>query len=118
MRAELKWLHSPDADDLRSFVPPDPERFMLLVQAMVGPEEDDASESFDIIVCSGSWMREQVEQGPLIGLYHIIMAKFDYDALVRLVGDFCRRCEGRTWQDVAAKVSRLGRWEFDDYREQ
>jgi len=27
------------------------------------------------------------------------------------------RCEGRTWEDVAEQLARLGYWEFEDYRE-
>jgi hypothetical protein len=33
------------------------------------------------------------------------------ETLVTLV----ERCGGATWQDVAAKVSRIGYWEFEDY---
>lgn len=117
MKAELKRLHSPDADDLRTFVPPDPERFYLVVQAMIGPEGEDASESFDIVVCSGEWMREKSQRGPIVGLHHIVMANYDYDALARAIRGFCERCEATTWQAVAVKLGRLGRWEFDDYRD-
>jgi hypothetical protein len=48
---------------------------------------------------------------------HIIMTKLDYEALIATVRRFCERCEGSTWQQVAARVGLLGRWEFDDYRE-
>jgi hypothetical protein len=117
MKAELKRLHSPDADDLRSFVPPDLERFVVLVQAMIGPADDDSSESFDIVVCSVEWVRQQAAKGPVVGLHHLIVASFDYEAIAGAVRRFCEKCEGANWQEVAAKVSRLGRWEFDDYRE-
>src|SRR6266545_838987 len=117
MRAELKRLHSPDVFDLRTFVPMDPERFSLFVQAMVGPAGEDSAESFDLIVCTPGWLQQQVESsGPVLGLHHLVVVRYDYDDLFRTVRLFCDRCEGKTWQDVAAKVGRLGRWEFDDYR--
>lgn len=118
MKAELKRLHSPDADDLRA-VAPDPNRpFSLFVQAMVGPAGHDGEESFDFVVCTPAWLREKVEAtGPLPGHHHLVVAAYDYDGLERFVRAFCEQCEGATWQEVAAKVGQLGRWEFDDYRE-
>jgi hypothetical protein len=117
MKAQLKSLHSPDVDDLRSFLPEVPERFAVLVQAMIGPAGEDSAESFDIVVCSPAAIREEAEKGPVIGLHRIVMARFGYDDLVRTIREFCQRCEGATWQDVARRVGRLGRWEFEDYRE-
>jgi hypothetical protein len=118
MRAELKRLHSPDAADLRSFEPSHPQRFSLFVQAMVGPAGEDSYESFDFTVASPDWIRMKVEaDGPIVGFHHVIVAKYDYAELVDLVTAFCASCEGNTWQEVAAKVGRLGRWEFDDYAE-
>jgi hypothetical protein len=117
MKAELKHLHSPDVHDIRSFRPSDPTNFSIFVQAMIGPEGDDASESFDLTVCTPMWLAARVEEaGPLVGLRHVIVPAFDYDALIKLVQAFCSRCEGATWGEVGAKVGRLGRWEFDEYR--
>ena len=117
MNAELKRLHSPDVYDLRTFRPNDPTKFGVFVQAMIGPAGDDSSESFDLTVCTPRWLAEKVEsEGPTIGLHHIVVAVFDYDALFAAVQTFCSRCEGSTWEEVCRKVGRLGRWEFDAYR--
>lgn len=118
MRAQLKHLHSPDVDDLRTFCPKDPTNFTIFVQAMIGPEGEDSSESFDIIVCTPSWLAATARtEGPVIGLHHVIVAEFDYEALSRSIQSYCSRCEGTSWQEVGAKVGRLGRWEFDEYRQ-
>jgi hypothetical protein len=118
MKAELKRLHSPDVADLRTFVPSDPQRFGLFVQAMVGPASDNASESFDLMVSTPDWLREKTETGgPMLGVHHVIVARYDYDELLRFIRAFCEGCEGSTWQEIATKVGRLGRWEFDEYRE-
>ena len=117
MKAELKRLHSPDVDDLRNFMPADPENFSVFVQAMIGPVGDDSSESFDLTVCTPGWLAEGVErQGPMIGLHHVVVNAFDYDMLVAAVQAFCSRLEGATWPDIGAKLGTLGRWEFDEYR--
>ncbi len=115
MRAELKRLHSPDVDDLRPFAPASPEHFSVLVQALIGPSGEDSSESFDIVVCSPAAIREEAENGPVIGLHRIVMARFDYNDLEGTIRTFCDQCEGSTWQEVAQQLGRLGRWEFENY---
>jgi hypothetical protein len=117
MKAQLKRLHSPDVHDLRAFVPETPGLFSLFVQAMIGSDDDDSFESFDLIVCSPDWLLSQADRAPVIGWQHLIMARYDYDALFRAIQDFCETCEGATWSEVATKVGRLGRWEFFDYVE-
>jgi hypothetical protein len=118
MKPELKHLHSPDVEDLRTFKPRDPTNFSVFVQAMIGPDGDDASESFDLTVCTPQWIAETIaSQGPMIGLHHIVVDSFDYGVLFKAVQSFCSRCEGPNWQVVGTKVGRLGRWEFDEYRE-
>jgi Immunity protein 8 len=119
MKAQLKHLHSPDVDDLQAFCPQDPTTFRIFVQAMIGPEGEDSSESFDISVCTPSWLAAAAERdGPVIGLHHVIVATFDYDALFKSIQSFCSRCDGASWQEVGAKLGKLGRWEFDEYRQQ
>ncbi|MFT3841797.1 MAG: immunity 8 family protein [Myxococcaceae bacterium] len=113
----MKSLHSPDVQDLKSFADAAPADFQLLVQAMIGPQGQDASESFDVVVCSVEALRKQVSRGPLIGLHHIVMARFDFDLLTATIRAYCTRCEGATWQEVAQKLGRLGHWEFDEYRD-
>jgi hypothetical protein len=95
MKAELKHLHSPDVEDLRTFKPRDPTNFSVFVQAMIGPEGDDASESFDLTVCTPRWLAETIaSQGSVIGIHHIVVAAFDYGALFKAVQSYCSRCEG------------------------
>ena len=48
IRAELKFLFSPDADPLESFVPSGP--FGILVMAMIGPAGQEGHESFDFML--------------------------------------------------------------------
>ena len=117
MRAELKRLHSPDVYDLRSFTPRDPTNFSVFVQAMIGPAGGDDSESFDLIVCTPAWLSAKVDEvGPLVGLHHVVVPAFDYNALFKVLQAFCSCCEGATWEQIGHKVGRLGHWEFDEYR--
>jgi Immunity protein 8 len=67
------------------------------------------------MVCSPEWLQQQ--SAPMIGRHHLIVRNFSYADLVAFVEDYLQGCEGVDWKDVANKVGRLGRWEFEDYRD-
>jgi hypothetical protein len=116
MKANLARLHSPDAADLRHFTPLHPDQFAILVQAMIGPEGSDAHESFDIVVCTPSWLEERLRKDPIFfPRHHLLMAAFDYGELEKFISAFCAACEGPSWEALAVQLGRLGRWEFEDY---
>jgi hypothetical protein len=116
MRAILKRLHSPDVDDLASYIPEDPEDFVFLLQMMVGPDGAEGEESFDVTVCSPKWMlRTGKSEDVVIGRHKLIMLQCDYQRLTSAINAFLKQCVGDSWPEVAAKVGRLGRWEFEDY---
>lgn len=118
MNAELKRLHSPDIYDLESYQPENPERFGFLLQVMVGPEGKDGEESFDIEVCTPKWLEETYGvDDVLVGRHHLIVREYNYQRIVHAIKEFLRGCSGASWNEVAEKVSRLGKWEFEDYVE-
>lgn len=118
MRAEIKSLYSLDIDDLSKYNPSDPESFYFLLRLIAGPESEVGEESFDIQVCTPKWLLEnhKVEE-IIIGRHYLIVMEYNYDRLFRFISKFCSSCEGDTWTEVAEKLSRLGYWEFEDYRE-
>jgi Immunity protein 8 len=116
IRAELRCLHSPDADPLENYRPHGP--FGLLVMALVGPQGACGEESFAFTLCTPEWFTSKNLPRPTslaIGRHFIFVQKFDYAMLEKFVRDYCAACEGETWQDVATKLGRLGHWEFEDY---
>lgn len=118
VKAELKRLHSPDADDLAELVPEDPARFAVLVQAMIGPLGGAGEESFDIVVCSPRWVEEQLSSVPVFfPRHHLVMKQYDYSSIHTYISEFCDSCDGPDWKAIAVKLSRLGHWEFEDYVE-
>lgn len=117
MRAEIKELHSPDAYDLATFVPDDPARICVLVQIIAGPEGEPGEESFDVVVCSPGWLSDQVRaHGPTSGRHHLVVETFDWPVLRKYFVNLVHSCEGEDWSEVAAKLSRHGAWEFEDYQ--
>jgi len=113
----LKRLHSPDVFDLKLFSPADPSCFSFLLQAMFGIEGDDGEESFDVVVCTPFWLAREVERkGTVDGRHHLIVRTFDLDLIRSFLIGYAKTCTGKTWQEVAIKLSRLGKWEFEDYK--
>jgi hypothetical protein len=118
MNAELKELYSPDIDNLESYQPEDPEKFGFLLQAIVGPEGKEGEESFDIEVCTPKWIEEVYKIDEiLIARHHFIVREYNYQKILSTIKGFLRGCSGENWEEVATKVSRLGKWEFEDYVE-
>jgi hypothetical protein len=118
MKAELKWVHSPDIDDLENYQPENPENFAFLLQAMIGPEGKKGEESFDIEVCTPKWLEETYElEDVVLGRHHLIVREYNYERIINSIKDFLQLCSGADWNEVAEKVARLGKWEFEDYIE-
>jgi hypothetical protein len=116
MRAELRRLHSPDVEDLTTWTPQASE-FAILLQIMAGPEGAPGEESFDVTLCTPAWIASRVATDKIMdGRHLLIVARYDYPFIYRYISDYVSSCEGDTWQEVAARISRLGRWEFEDYR--
>lgn len=118
MNAELKRVHCPDIDSLEKFSPDNPETFCILLQAMVGPEGEEGEESFDIEVCTPKWLEESLGVTDVVlGYPFLIVREYHYDRIIEAIKDFLKTCSGNNWNEVALKVSRLGKWEFEDYVE-
>jgi hypothetical protein len=118
MRAKLKALHSPDID-LEAFSPTDPTSFGFLLQAMIGPEDQDGAESFDIEVCTPKWLMERQQSGAapavVLGTHMMFVSCFDLGQIRGELDRYCERCVGADWAALANKLASLGAWEFQDY---
>lgn len=116
MKAELRRLHSPDVSDLTSWSPDGD--FGVLVQLMAGPEGGPGEESFDITLCTAGWLAGRVRlEGIVDARHHLLVDSYDYDRLERYLSERVSACEGESWSEVAMRLGRLGKWEFEDYRE-
>lgn len=90
----------------------------MLVQLMVGPADGPGEESFDVTLCTASWLAERAaSEGIVDTRHHVVIDDYDYDRIEQYFSRRVAACEGPTWGEVAAKVGRIGRWEFEDYTE-
>lgn len=115
VKAELRRLHSPDVYDLEKFAPG--TDFGFLLQVFAGLQGRPGEESFDVLVCTPDWLKSHHESSEIvIGRHMLIVFEYDYKRLRRFFEEFCNRAWGDTWQEVASKLSRMGKWEFEDYK--
>ena len=102
VRAEIKRLHSPDVPNLTTYVPEDPTNFGFLLQIMAGPDGADGEESFDVVVCTGSWINRHLgPEGILVGRHYLVVVSYDYQRLEGFLRRYVDHCSGDTWQEVA-----------------
>jgi Immunity protein 8 len=116
MTAVLKSISTIEGNDPSTFRPDDEMCFSLWLRLYVGPSDGEGSESFDVLVCSPGWLARQSERdGFVVGRHHLVVNAYRYDLLrdqlAKLIGQF----SGSNWSEVAAKVGRIGYWEFEDY---
>lgn len=117
VKPELKRLHSPDVPDLENPMIEQSEPFCVLIQAMFGPKGMEGEESFDVLVCNPKWVEMKSTEGVFNSRHHLIMSRFDVNEIRSFLIDSATRCEGSTWSEVAEKLGRIGKWEFEDYIE-
>ena len=118
MRAALRRLHSPDVPDLSSYEPERDDDFGFLLQILAGPNCGEGEESFDVIVCTPRWLERTHDRADVVpGRHHLIVFEYNYERLIRAIASMCELTEGSSWREVAEKLARLGRWEFEDYHD-
>ncbi len=116
MRAAIRSLLSLDVDDLASWVP-ESECWVVALRIIAGPDNGPGEESFDLTVCSLSWLAERTRRdGIFDGRHHLIVDEYDWPRLRNFIERYVQQCEGPTWRDVAEKLGRFGYWEFEDYQ--
>jgi hypothetical protein len=117
MRAELKYIHSADVDDMRNYVPNDSQCFGFSFQAMLGPEGEDAEESFEMTVCTALWLDKNIND-QILPLRHFLLVKeYNYNIIENYLIALARRTMGDDWKTIGERLGRVGQWEFEDYIE-
>ena len=118
MRAKIKSYHSPDIEDLYKYVPKNPTNFSLLLELMVGPENENGEESFNIQICTPGWFLSTMKKHDIVpGRHFLIVLEYNYDRIYNKIKQLIENCTGNDWNEVADKVSRIGFWEFEDYQD-
>ncbi len=114
---EVRFFHSPDVEDLEGYRPTDPGNFSLLLQIMVGPSGEEGHEAFDVQLATPQWLEERnAGDGFASGENRVVIFNYDWPRLEAYFRTRIAACAGQDWGEVAGKISRFARWEFEDYQ--
>jgi hypothetical protein len=95
-----------------------PQPWSVHLQLLVGPEGGPGEESFQLTVCNPAHLSFALEQqrGTILsGRHHLIVEQFVWDDIDAFLRETLAAIEGKDWNEVASRVSRLAWWEFEDY---
>lgn len=115
--AHVKGVYTIEMDQLEKYVPESSDNFCAVIRAMVGPRDSEGEESFDLKVCTPKWLDERVRRdGFVLGVHYVFVQSYDPTQIRTLLSKFIERCTGKSWHEVAEKISRIAHWEFEDYK--
>lgn len=116
MKPVIKAILSPDIEDLADYLPEEADNFGFLLQLLIGPENEQGMESFQVMVCTPKWFAGRYANDSFVlGRYHLMVFKYDYDALIGFITLNVANSRGENWQEIGNKLSRFAYWEFEDY---
>lgn len=116
MQSEVKSIMSTEIFDLENYRPDDNELFSFLLTITVGIKGEPGGENFDVDVCSPKWLLHNQYDDIIIGSGKLIAFKCDMPRILSKVKSLFDGCAGKDWNEIAMKLSRVGKWEFEDYR--
>jgi hypothetical protein len=118
MRARLRGV---TLDPEPATLPADPADFAFNARLLVGPSDGEGEESFDVTVASPEWIAARCrEQDGILHCRHHVAVDFDtFDRrrLLQWLEHHVHSVDANSWPEIGTALSRLGHWEFDDYRE-
>jgi hypothetical protein len=114
MKAEIREYSTPDGSSFEARVPAGADNFGFLLQLYIGPLAMEGSESFEVEVLSPKRIESLCEKdGFCLGKGRFVVGRFDPDLVLRHLGKLEESAEGKDWNEIANKLSRISRWEFE-----
>lgn len=117
MKPIIKNFFSPDIDiPLSDYVPISSDNFCFLATLIVGDEKLGGEESFDIIICTPQWLNSNHDVSDIIvGRHYLIVFEYNYQHIYSKLKSLVENIRGDNWDEIGLKISRIGKWEFEDY---
>jgi len=118
MKAKIKNILVPDSPDYtpQGYKPEEADNFSVFWQLLIGSAESNASESFNIEICTPQWLSQKVGSGGMIsGHGYIIVSEYDPQKIINYLKIRIENISSPAWDEIAQKISRIALWEFADY---
>jgi hypothetical protein len=89
-----------------------PDEFEIGLDFQIGDADGPASDAFFVTVTTPkSLCRSRVPRTLVFPGYHqLIVFEYNFDRILRAIGNYVTSCTGETWEEVVWKVSLLGQY--------
>jgi Immunity protein 8 len=116
MLSEVKGIMGTQVFDLENYRPDNYEDFSISITVTVGPKGEKAGDNFDIEVCTPKWLLDHRYDDFILGKGKLIVYRCDMIFILAKIRALFEGCIGKDWNEIAIKLSRIGQWEFEDYK--
>lgn len=101
--------------NIESYVPADVFNFSVDLELTISLEgQGNASERFNIEICTPSWVENSLKQeGCIIGSGRLLVRCYSYEVIRIFIDRYIKSCRGKTVDDVLRRVGLLGDWESE-----
>jgi hypothetical protein len=117
MLSQVRNIMSTEIFDLENYRPDDYENFSFLLTVTVGAIGETGGDLFNIDVCTPKWLLDHQYDDVIIGKGKLIVFRCDMKMILARIRRLFEGCSGKDWNEIAIKLSRIGDWEFEDYKE-
>ena len=117
MKAKVKEIISLELEEsFEAYFPTDPHNFGTWVRMMIGPENENGADSFDILICTLTWLdNEYPERKMFWGKNMLIVHEFNSREIISYINKYIDNFYASDWQSLALKLCSVGIWEFENY---
>lgn len=116
MKARLDGLFSIDLPAGPLQLPKDPRDCWIVVQADIGPLNNNSADTFTFYVCTLKNLQQLLDcESYRLGHHLILVERFDWKVVEDAIGSILDKLDADNWDQLAAKINEYGEWEFNDY---
>lgn len=105
-------------DDLETYIPELSHCFAIEVEIDIGVEGFEGCDIYHLMVCNPEYLQRACDsQGiSMWGRHMLIVLEYDYNQIKNKIEEYVDTCQGETPTEVSQKLSRMFKWEFEDYK--
>lgn len=117
-RPKLKWVRSPIVDEIGRWTPDHDGDVYLFAELDIGPEDDDTSDIFRVLICTPEGLRSNWGSSSVVIADRalLVVEKFSWPDVKAHLESIVAKCVGYSWEECTQKLQRHFVWEYEDYK--
>ena len=115
MKAEIKGYYRSDNEDLSSYEPEDRQVFGSTLVFSIGVKGQEGADYFEVDVASPAYLEHLTPQ-PFFLRHTLVATDYNLPQAVARMTRYVEGLEAESWEQLACHLSKVARWEYEDYR--